>query len=416
MRPEWLLRLGTFLYDHLARREVVPGSERIDLRSQRAGRALKPDYLTAFRYWDGWVDDARLVIENLKDAAQRGAQVLPRTSVTRAERRNGLWQLALADGRQITATRLINAAGPWAEDVARRVMGLNDAPPLRLVLGSHIVTRRVHLGRDAFMFQQPDGRIIFVLPYERDYSLIGTTEGDVKRPEDAAVSDAEVDYLLAAANRYLARPLTPDDVVHRFVGVRPLILEAGKGDKETTRDYRLVEHPGLDAMTVVGGKITTYRVLAEDVLHRILPGSRAWTADTPLPGGAIERRRGEHGQAAFKRWLDQLQAREAHYDPAIIRRLAHTFGAPAEALLAGGLGHNLGGVFEAELDYYRSHEWAMSSADVLWRRTKLGLHLDAAAQADVAHWFGERPAELRDRRAGHRFARPGLNLDPSTPP
>lgn len=406
MRPEWMLRLGTFLYDHLARREVVPGSERIDLRSTRAGRALKGDFRTAFRYWDGWVDDARLVVENLKDAAARGALVLPRTPVARAEQVDGLWQLALADGRRISARQLVNAAGPWAEDVARRVMGLNDAPPLRLVQGSHIVTRRVHLGRDAFMLQQPDGRIIFIIPYERDYSLIGTTEGDVQRPEAAQVSDAEVDYLLAAANRYLARPLTPEDVVHRFVGVRPLILETGKGDRETTRDYRLVEHPGIAAMTVVGGKITTYRVLAEDVMARLAPNSQAWTADAPLPGGAIERARGEHGQAAFKRWLDQLQGRQANYDPAIVKRLAHSIGAPAEALLDAGLGRNLGGIFEAELDYFRRHEWATTSADVLWRRTKMGLHLDPAAQAEVARWFGEEPGAVTALPAGHRFARP----------
>jgi glycerol-3-phosphate dehydrogenase len=406
MRPVWLLRLGTLLYDNLARREVMPGSERIDLRKERAGRALKPEYGTAFRYWDGWVDDARLVIENLKDAAAKGATVLPRSPVARAERRDGLWQISLEDGRRLTARRLINAAGPWAEDVARRVMGLNDAPPLRLVQGSHIITRRVHLGRDAFMLQQPDGRIVFVLPYERDFSLIGTTEGDVQRPEDAAVSDAEVDYLLSAANRYLLRPLTHDDVVHRFVGVRPLILESGKDDKETTRDYRLVEH-GQDAMTVVGGKITTYRVLAEDVMRRIQPKSKAWTAKSPLPGGAVERARGEHGQAAFKRWLENLLVREAHYDPAIIKRLAHTIGAPTQALLAAGLGRNLGGVFEAELDYFRSHEWASSSADVLWRRTKLGLHLDASAQAEVARWFGESAAPIREVAVGHRFARPG---------
>jgi glycerol-3-phosphate dehydrogenase len=409
MRPVWMLRLGTFLYDHLARREVVPGSARIDLRNERAGRALDTRFGTAFRYWDGWVDDARLVVENLKDAAARGANVLPRTPVARAERLDGLWQLTLNDGRQIAAHRLINAAGPWAEDVARRVMGLNDAPPLRLVQGSHIVTRRVHMGNDAFMLQQPDGRIIFIIPYERDYSLIGTTEGDVQRPEAAQVSDAEVDYLLSAANRYLARPLTPDDVVHRFVGVRPLILESGKGDKETTRDYRLVEHAGLDAMTVVGGKITTYRVLAEDVMARIAPESKGWTHDAPLPGGAIERGKGEHGQAAFKRWLDNLQVREFNFDPAIVKRLAMTIGAPAEALLAGGLGRNLGGVFEAELDYFRTHEWAQSSADVLWRRTKLGLHLDANAQAEVARWFGETPADVREIPAGHRFARPGVD-------
>jgi glycerol-3-phosphate dehydrogenase len=256
------------------------------------------------------------------------------------------------------------------------------------------------------MLQQPDGRIVFVLPYERDFSLIGTTEGDVQRPEDARVSDAEVDYLLSAANRYLLRPLTPDDVVHRFVGVRPLILESGKGDKETTRDYRLVEH-GPDAMTVVGGKITTYRVLAEDVLRRLEPKSNPWTAKAPLPGGAIERAAGEHGQMAFKRWLDQLQAREANYDPAIIKRMAHTIGAPTEALLADGLGRNFGGMFEAELAYFRSHEWASCSADILWRRTKMGLHLDAAAQSAIAAWFGEDAAPMPDVPAGHRFAKPG---------
>ncbi len=408
MRPEWLLRLGTFLYDHLARRQVVPGSARIDLRAERAGRALASDYRSAMRYWDGWVDDARLVVENLKDAHARGALVLPRTPVLRAARVNDGWELALADGRSLRARRLINAAGPWAEDVARRVMGLNDAPPLRLVQGSHIVTRRVHLGRDAFMLQQPDGRIIFIIPYERDYSLIGTTEADVQRPEDATVSDAEVSYLLAAANRYLARPLTPDDVVHRFVGVRPLILETGKGDKETTRDYRLVEHDGLNAMTVVGGKITTYRVLAEDVMARIAPGTRSWTGSAPLPGGAIPRGRGEHGQAAFRRWLEDLQRREADYDPKLIKRLAMTIGQPAEQLLATGLGRNLGGVFEAELDYFRAHEWATCSADVLWRRTKLGLHLDATAQGQVARWFGEEPAPAAEIPAGHRFARPGI--------
>ncbi|WP_353216049.1 glycerol-3-phosphate dehydrogenase [Sandarakinorhabdus sp.] len=411
MRPEWMLRLGTLLYDNLARRDVVPGSQRIDLRQERAGRALNPDYRSGFRYWDGWVDDARLVVDNLKDAAARGATVLPRTPVQRAERSGGHWRLLLGNGSTVTAKRLINAAGPWAEDVARRVMGVNDAPPLRLVQGSHIVTRRVHLGKDAFMLQQPDGRIIFVIPYERDYSLIGTTEADIAQPGDAAVSDAEVSYLLAAANRYLARPLTQDDVVHKYVGVRPLVLEDGKAQKETTRDYRLVEHPGLDAMTIVGGKITTYRVLAEDVLARILPGSKRWTSTAPLPGGAIARGKGENGQVAFKRWLEHLQAEQADYDPKLIERLARTIGAPTADLLRAGLGRNLGGVFEAELEYFRSEEWATSSEDVLRRRTKLGLHLDAAAQAEVARWFGETPretsGEMADVHAGHRFARPG---------
>lgn len=408
MRPEWMLRAGTFLYDHLARRKVVPGSARIDLRQDRAGRALDARYSRAFRYWDGWVDDARMVVANLQDARDRGALVLPRTRVARAEHHDGIWTVTLADGRELRARQLVNAAGPWAEQVARTVLGRNDAPALRLVQGSHIVTRRVHLGRDAFMLQQPDGRIIFIIPYEQDFSLIGTTERDVPTPEAAAITGDEVDYLLAAANRYLARPLSRDDVVHTFAGVRPLILEPGKGDRETTRDYRLVEH-GDASMTIVGGKITTYRVLAEDVLKRLAPDSRPWTATAPLPGGDVERLPGETGQDAFKRWLLNLTTEQANYDPKIVRRLAHTLGTAAAPLLRAGLGANLGGVFEAELQHFRDAEWATSSADVLWRRTKLGLHLGGEAKAAVARWFGEDPGPIMpDAPQTHRFATPGL--------
>ncbi len=410
-RPEWMLRAGTFLYDHLARRREVPGSARIDLRRDRAGQALKPDFRRGFRYWDGWVDDARLVIANLQDAAVRGAFVLPRTRVVGAAFEGDAWAVRLSDGRVLRARRIVNAAGPWASEVARIVLGRNDAPALRLVQGSHIVTRRVHQGDDAYMLQQPDGRIIFVIPYERDFSLIGTTEREIPTPDVAAVSEAEADYLLAAANRYLVRPLTAADIVHRFAGVRPLVLEAGKDDRETTRDYALVEHAGVPAMTVVGGKITTYRVLAEDVLKRIAPGSKPWTARAALPGGDIARLPGESGQAAFRRWLEVLVAAHGDYDPRLVRRLAHTLGTSAEALLAGGLGANIGeplvGPFEAELDHYVRLEWATTSNDVLWRRTKLGLHIGAAARARVAAWFGEN-AEAGAVPAANRFATPGV--------
>lgn len=406
-RPEWMLWLGTWLYDHLARRRLVPGSARADLRQDRAGRALDNRYARAFRYWDGWVDDARLVIANIQDAERRGATVLPRTRVDSARFEDGVWQVALGDGQRLAATRLINAAGPWAESVARQVMGLNDAPSLRLVQGSHIVTRRVHLGRDAFMLQQPDGRIVFVIPYERDFSLIGTTERDVATAEAAHVGEDEVDYLLAAANRYLLRPLTRDDVVHRFAGVRPLILEPGKGDRETSRDYRLLDHAGVPALSVVGGKITTYRVLAEDVLKRIAPKTKAWTATAPLPGSDFERLPGEDGQAGMKRWSDDLAVRFENYDPRLVRRLAYTLGTAAEPLLAAGLGQNLGGVFEAELDHFARAEWARAADDVLWRRTKLGLHLGNEGRAAVANWFGEAPPPPVEIAAGHRFATPG---------
>jgi len=406
-RPEWMLRAGLYLYDHLAKREVVPGSERIDLRNDRAGRALDARYRTAFRYWDGWVDDARLVIANVQDAAARGALIAPRTRVTSARREDGVWQVALDDGRTLAANYLINAAGPWAGEVARAVMGRNDAPALRLVQGSHLVTRRVHLGRDAFMLQQDDGRVVFVIPYERDYSLIGTTERDIDTPEAAHITEAETDYLLGAVNRYLSRPLSRDDVVHRYSGVRPLILEPGKGDRETSRDYRLVEH-GDNAMTVVGGKITTYRVLAEAVLKIVARKTKRWTATAPLPGSDVPRLGGETGQAAFARWLENLTLAHADYDPKLVKRLAYTLGTAAEPLLTNGLGKNLGGVFEAELAHYAANEWATTAEDVLWRRTKLGLHLAPEAKARVAAWFGEASAPVDDApAAGHRFATPG---------
>jgi len=388
-RPEWMLRAGLLLYDNLARRRIVPGSSRIDLRQDRAGRPLAPHWTRGFRYWDGWVDDARLVIANLQDARDKGALVLPRTRVVRAEYDGTKWTATLGDGRALAARRIINAAGPWAETVARSVLGRNDAPALRLVQGSHIVTRRIHLGRDGFMLQQPDGRIIFVLPYERDFSLIGTTERDIDTPEAAHITEQETDYLLSAANRYLARPLSRDDVVHRFSGVRPLILETGKGDRETTRDYRLVEHAGVPAMTIVGGKITTYRVLAEDVLKQIAPASKPWTATVPLAGSAVERLSGENGQEAFKRWQTGLIASHADYDPNLVKRLTTTIGTAAEGLLEGGLGRNIGGLFEAELDHYVRQEWATCADDVLWRRTKMGLHIGSSGKAAVAQWFGE---------------------------
>lgn len=407
-RPAWMLRAGLFLYDNLARRRDVPHSARVDLHNDRAGRALADKDAAAFRYWDGWMDDARLVIANCRDAAARGAVVLPRTAALSARFADGLWQVALSDGQVLAARQLVNAAGPWAEDVARRVMGRNDAPALKLVQGSHIVTRRAHLGRDAFMLQQPDGRIVFVIPYERDFSLIGTTERTIAAPEDAQADEAEVAYLLAAANRWLARPLSRDDVLHRFAGVRPLVLETDKDERETTRDWKLVLHDGVPAISIVGGKLTTYRLLAEDVMRHVPTGKRPWTKGVVLPGGDVPRAGGERGQVAFGRWLDTLIAQNENYDPQLIKRLARTIGTDCEAMLAAGLGRKIGGMWEAELEHYRAHEWAQTADDVLWRRTKMGLHLSVAERGEVAAWFGE-AAALRqaDVPMTHRFASPG---------
>lgn len=381
LRPAAMIRAGLFLYDHLARRRQVPGSAAIDLRRDAAGRSLDRSLARGFRYWDGWIDDARLVALNAVDAAARGALVRTRTRVTSARREAGGWTVTLDDGSTLTAAYVINAAGPWAETVGRAVLGLNDPPRLRLVQGAHIVTRRVNLSDDAYMLQQPDGRIVFVLPYERKFSLIGTTDTPVDRPDAPAITAAEEAYLIEAANRYLVRPIGAGDIVHRFAGIRPLVLENDKDAKETTRDWRLVEHDG--AMTVVGGKITTYRKLAEAVLKVAAPKTKPWTRNAPLPGGDIPRERGETGQAAFARWLRTLIARHENHDPALITRLARTHGRAAETLLDRGLGANFGGLFEAELERFAVEEWARSGEDVLWRRTKMGLHQNAADRARV---------------------------------
>ncbi|WP_419814413.1 glycerol-3-phosphate dehydrogenase [Glacieibacterium sp.] len=407
-RPDWMLRAGLWLYDHLARRKVVLGSAKIDLRQDRAGRALDARFATGFRYWDGWVDDARIVIANVRDAADRGAEIITRTRVERTEHDSETWQVTLSDGRTLAARYLVNATGPWAGQVARKVLGRHDAPPLRLVQGSHLVTRRVHLGRDAFTLQQPDGRVVFVIPYEGDFSLVGTTEREVETAEAPTVTDDEYDYLLGAVNRYLSRPLGDADVVHRFAGVRPLILEAGKGNREASRDFRLVRHAGVPALTVVGGKITTYRLLAEAAMKIVAPKTKAWTATAPLPGGDVARLEGETGQAAFERWLAALIVTHADYDPRIIKRLARTIGTACEPMLERGLGENLGGIFTAELEYFVEREWATTAEDVLWRRTKMGLHLDHEAKARVAAWFGEARPPVDDVPEGapHRFAVP----------
>ncbi|QMW22274.1 glycerol-3-phosphate dehydrogenase [Sandaracinobacteroides saxicola] len=387
LRPRWLLRAGLLLYDNLARRRQVPGSEAFDLRKDAAGPAFRRELSHAFRYWDGWVDDARLVVANVRDAAARGCAVHVRDAVVSARRHEERWELTLASGRQLAARALVNAAGPWAHEVGARVMGLNDAPALSLVQGAHIVTRRVNRSDNAWMLQQPDGRIVFVIPYEGDFSLIGTTETPVGDPAARAIQPAEEQYLLDAVNRSLAKPLGHGDIVHRFAGVRPLVLEAGKGARETTRDWHLVPHEG-SAMTVVGGKITTYRLLAEAVLKTLYPKTKPWTATAPLPGGDVPVASGETAQAAFARWLADVVAAHPDYDPAIIRRLARLYGTETEGLLAGGLGEPMGGMFEAELAHMREREWARTADDMLWRRSKMGLHLDAAAKAKVAAWAG----------------------------
>lgn len=384
LRPAWMIRAGLFLYDHLARRVEVPGSRGLDLRRDPAGRGLRPGLARAFRYWDGWIDDARLVVLNARDAAARGARVILRDGVVRAWRTGGGWAATLASGRTLHARRLINAAGPWAHQLATRVMGLNDAPRLRLVQGAHIVTRRINPTDDAYILQQPDRRIIFAIPYEERFSLIGTTERTIAAPDGAACSPDEEAYLLAAANRWLRTPLSPADIVHRFAGIRPIIEAEGVSNREASRDWQLHAH-GADALSVLGGKLTTYRLLAQGAARWAAPATRDWTHAAPLPGGDVPRRAGEGAVAAFARLAAGLEAR---FPGAPARRLARLYGTDAEAMLARP-GRNLGdGVTEAELAHLVTQEWAATAEDVLWRRTKLGLHVSNGTRAAIAAALG----------------------------
>ncbi|MBI5785732.1 MAG: glycerol-3-phosphate dehydrogenase [Rhodocyclales bacterium] len=353
LRPAWLIRAGLWLYDRMGGRSSLPRSSGATLRADGFGAGLKPEFTRGFTYWDTRVDDARLVIANLRSAVEHGATVLPRTRLVSAQREAGIWSAALASsdgGRRVTARVLVNAAGPWVGDVIGRTGGRMPAAKVQLVKGSHIVVPRVHEGEHAYILQNTDRRIVFVIPYMERWSLIGTTDVAVDNPDGPwAITSAEARYLLDAANCYLARPLAEADIVWSFAGIRPL-YDDGKGDPAAiTRDYALVvdEQDGVPGLAIVGGKLTTYRKLAETVLERLRPwlatNRGPWTADEALPGG----------------------------------------GAPP-----GDLGRDFGGgLRQGEVEYFLKHEWARSADDILWRRTKAGLAMTPAERKSFAAWF-----------------------------
>ncbi len=387
MRPAPLLRAGLFLYDHLARRRTLGGSHSVDFASHPSGRALKAELRRGFAYWDCWVDDARLVVLNAIAAREKGAGILTRTAVTALAADGPVWAVTLESGgteRRVAARTIVNAAGPWVASVARLVRGThNRSPPhLRLVKGSHIVVPRIAGADHAFIFQNRDGRVVFALPFEHRFTLIGTTdvraEGD---PRAVDVTADEEDYLLALANRFFRVPLTRSDIAWRFAGVRPLDDDGSDDPAAVSRDYRLdLEIAPLPLLHVIGGKITTYRRLAEAALAMLAPHlppmGPAWTADAPLPGGDV-------GDAGFSHWLAGLAARRPGFDAPDLERLARRYGTRTETLLgdaraATDLGAGLGGgLREREVEFLQREEWARTAEDVLWRRTKIGLHLAA---------------------------------------
>jgi glycerol-3-phosphate dehydrogenase len=402
LRPAWLIRVGLFLYDHLAKRELLPGSRGIDMRRHAAGEPLVDSIRRGFVYSDGWVDDARLVVLNALDAQEHGADILTRTKLVSARRANGEWQARLqrADGStlDVRARAIANAAGPWVGDVLHGALGRGAQHSVRLVKGSHIVTKRLFDHDHAYIFQNPDKRIIFAIPYEHDFTLIGTTDVEYRNdPAKVAIDGDETRYLCESINRYFKRKIAPADVCWTYSGVRPLLEEEGADNPSAvTRDYKLEldDGEGAPLLSVFGGKITTFRKLAEeasDMLCRAL-GSNAltWTAGKPLPGGNI-------AGARFAPFADDFAKRHAWLPAPLARRYARAYGTRASRLVGNatslaGLGKEIApGIYEAELLYLRDAEWATCAQDVLWRRSKLGLHVAPgtleAVTAAIDAWF-----------------------------
>ena len=395
LRPAWMIRMGLLLYDRLSRRVTLPASRGVDLTTSAYSADLKPGFRRGFAYSDCWVDDSRLVVLNARDAADRGAHIFTRTRFKSATPSDASWRVILEDTRdgrhtEVQARTLVNATGPW---LTRTLDALPDAEQrhrIRLVKGSHIVVPRLYPGDYALILQNDDGRIVFVIPFEDDYSLIGTTDVAVSgEPESASIGDDEIDYLCRAVNRYLTKNSTPDDVVWSYAGVRPLFGDGASKAAEVSRDYALEldRHDNTPpVLSVYGGKLTTYRKLAEralDMLAPLFPSvGPPWTADQALPGGALP----EGGIDAL---VEELCSQYPALEQALLARLARRHGSLATDVLAGApdAGQHFGAdLYAFEVDYLVRREWAQTAEDVLWRRTKSGLRLSpAAARAVTAY-------------------------------
>ncbi|MBP0598769.1 glycerol-3-phosphate dehydrogenase [Herbaspirillum sp. LeCh32-8] len=410
-RPAWMIRAGLFLYDTLAKREILPASHGLNLREHAAGQPLKGDYRRGFVYSDGWVDDARLVTLNALDAHERGARILTRTKCVSARRDGERWHAVLeseANGRtqvlEVQARAIVNAAGPWAARFAQGVPGAKKNYGLRLIKGSHIVVKRLFDHPCAYIFQNPDKRIIFAIPYQDDFTLIGTTDleyhGDAGRVE---ISGEEVAYLCEMANRYFTRQITAADVVWTYSGVRPLLDDSSENASAVTRDYLLeCDAAGAPMLNVWGGKITTYRKLAEEALAMLSSNlglqDRPWTDGAPLPGGDLQHPGKLVRRYDFDAFLQDVQRRYPWLPAQLAKRYARSYGARLERLIGTAtslaeLGEELApGLYEAEARYLVSTEWARSADDILWRRSKLGLYCQPQHVARLEAWLAQEHA------------------------
>jgi glycerol-3-phosphate dehydrogenase len=399
LRPWWMLRLGLLLYDHLGGRRLLPATRSVDLRKDAAGEPLKPVYTSAFEYSDCWVDDARLVVLNAMDARARGADICPRTRCTRARRVDGRWMLTLAgEGPgpgSVTAGALVNAAGPWVSEVLSGVVGANSPGRVRLVKGSHIVVGRLFDHDRAYIFQNEDDRVVFAIPYERDFTLIGTTDLDYQDdPARATIAEDEIAYLLAAVGEYLREPVGRDAVVWTYSGVRPLFDDGASRAQEATRDYVLeadVPAGAAPLISVFGGKITTYRRLAEQVLALLAEHRKVgspWTAEARLPGG-------DFAPGGVGELVRDLALRFPFLARAHVERLARAYGTRAPRAIGDPrrveeLGAFIGAdLSRAEVEYLVAEEWAQQPADILWRRSKLGLRFGADETAQLSAFMAD---------------------------
>jgi glycerol-3-phosphate dehydrogenase len=385
LRPAWLIRLGLFLYDHIGGRKLLPATKTLHMATDPASKPLKPLFHKAFEYSDGWVNDARLVALNARDAADRGAIIRTRTKVVSARRDRDLWTIGVqntltGETEEVRARLLVNAAGPWVDHVLAEAIGQSNVHNVRLVQGSHIVIGKKFDDPRAYFFQNKDGRIIFAIPYEEEFTLIGTTDRDFPGdPHDVKISDTEIDYLCAAASEYFAQPVKRSDIVWTYSAVRPLYDDGASKAQEATRDYVLKADGGEGAplLNAFGGKITTFRRLSESMLEKIegFLGKRGkpWTSATPLPGG-------DFPATGFDARAAKLKSAYPFLDQRLARRLTRLYGTRAAKLLGparsiADLGRDFGAdLYEAEVRYLVENEWAVTAEDVLWRRTKRGLH------------------------------------------
>ena len=392
LRPRWLIRLGLFLYDHLGGRKILPGTRSINFAKDITGEPLKPEFTHGWEYSDCWVQDARLVVLNAIDAREKGAEIRTRTKVTSANRIAGGWEIALESGEIITARILVNAAGPWVSDVLSSIVRQNEAAKVRLVKGSHVVVSRLYDHDRCYIFQNGDGRICFAIPYEGKFTLIGTTDLDYKgEPGRVEINEDEIDYLLKSVSEYFNRPVRRTQVKWSYAGIRPLYDDGASQAQQATREYVLkLEGEAGEApmLSIFGGKITTSRKLAEAALEKLQPfipqAKKSWTKTAFLPGGIA--------YVKSDAYLAYMKKRFTFLKPQIIERLYRAYGTRMELILkearfASDLGKFIGPLSESELQYLIQNEWVTTADDILWRRSKLGLHMKAEEIAALQDYF-----------------------------